>query len=238
MTLTLAERPAIWWCVAVSGSRAWRLKWNAPIYRDLDEQLRRLRPGDTFALRHGGARDGADRIAHDWFASRAALHAPVELEADFGDIRDLVGHGIAMTEEIVEARWSDPCTETPYRDVRGNLVPACQPNCRKPSKGGRGDGETYCRAKGQQRNVEVVAHPEYPVDLLLAYCVNDSSGTTRTVGYAKRYQVNHALRAYYPKSAAQASRTARDGRGPRWRGGDGAHAGGGLPDVELAGSQR
>lgn len=211
MTLAAVERAPAWWCVAVSGSTTWRLKWFEPLYRDLDNQLDKLSPGDTFVLRHGGANKGADRIAHEWFALRKAL-----------------SHGVTMIEEIVAADWTGPCVTTPYKDVRGNIVRACPQGHRRFRK----DGGEFCPAKGQHRNIEVPAHPNFPVDLLLAYCVDDSAGTSKTVGWAKKYKISYHLSAYYPRTSATPS-TARDGRGPLWAEGDSARAGSDLQPVEL-----
>lgn len=218
MTLTLAERTPIWWCVAVSGSTSWRLKWRIAIERELDEQIsRRCRSGDTFVLRHGGAREGVDRIAHEWFAARKGLYP-----------------GITMIEEIVAADWAT-CVTSSYQDVRGKVVSACRPDHRRPSRHSTASDGCICPSAGHRRNPDVVVHPDYPVDVLLAFCVNDSPGTTATVACAKRYEVNYQLCAFYPKPAS-ASPTVRNDRSPRWVAGDNAHPGGDLHDVELAGS--
>lgn len=180
-----AHRPPITRRIALSGSQTWPVKWRGAIWRDLDGQLARLAPGDTFYLRHGNARRGADYAAHLWFEDRKG--GP---------------HGVIMVEERVDADWMGSCVEEPYTDVRGQMVRACPPGHRKPVKG---SDKTKCPSAGHRRNPDVVAHPDYPVNLFLAYCLDDSSGTMGTVGHAKRYRVNYSLHAAYsprPEAAA------------------------------------
>jgi hypothetical protein len=207
--------------VAVSGSRTWRKKWSTRVWKDLDEQLERLRPGDTFTLRHGGAGYGADQIAHEWFVARVDG-----------------GHAIHMVEEVVAADWAN-CVQEPYRDVTGKLIKACptDPGHRRERKRGRGEGETYCPWRGQLRNPDVVVHPDHPVDCFLAYVVNDSAGTTRAIEYARRYQLNRVERYFYPGRKPKASPAERDDRGPGGGDGDGSHPGGGVHNVELPGTE-
>lgn len=192
-----AHRPPIIRRIALSGSQSWPVKWRGVIWGDLDKHLSRLAPGDTLVLRHGNARRGADYAAHLWFEDRKG--GP---------------HGVIMIEERVDADW-DHCVEEPYKDVRGQTVRACPPDHRKPVKG---TDRTRCPSAGHRRNPDVPAHPDYPVNLFLAYCLDDSSGTMGTVGYAKRWRVNYSLHAAYTPRAETATPERDD---PDSRGGEG-----------------
>lgn len=219
MTVTATERPPIVWRVALSGSQTWLLKpaWRAVPHKDLDEQLARCRPGDTFILRHGGARRGADRIAHEWFEDRTQG-----------------GHGVIMIEEQVPADW-DPCVEQDYIDIRGVRVKACPgPHHRRPSQHSTAPDGCICPRKGMLRNPDVVHHPQHPVNVALFYCVNNSPGTMATFDHARKHDINHTLRSVYRPRPEKAASTVPDARGEAGGDGDGAPAGRRLHDAELA----
>lgn len=197
-----AHRPPRRWRVAVSGSQTWPVKWRTRIWDDLDEQLARMAPGDTFILRHGNARRGADRAAHLWFMERHG--GP---------------HGVLMVEECVDADWDNCIVGQPYRDARGVSWKPCpeteggKPH-RRPSKHSNAPDGCICRWAGQRRNPDVVAHPDHPVDLLLAYCLDRSNGTLKTIECADRYAVNSRVAKIYSRSwrpaAPPAPRNDRD----------------------------
>jgi len=174
--------------IAVSGSQAWPAEWRPVIWRDLDDQLLKLRAGDIFYLRWGMAKpdgqNGADYAAELWLNERIGQAG-----------------GITILREPVPADW-DKCVTEPGLDVWGNKVDPCPEKVngrphRRPSQRSTAPDGCICPSAGHRRNPDIVAHPDHPVSLLLAYCVDDSPGTTATVGYARRSRVHHELKAFY-----------------------------------------
>ncbi|MEV8634374.1 hypothetical protein AB0395_22230 [Streptosporangium sp. NPDC051023] len=181
-TIRRPRRPGRIRRIAVSGSSTWPMRlpgWREIVTDALDDQLRRLTAGDTLIIRHGDASKGVDRIASQW------------VEAN---LKVAFLAGITLAEETVPADWE-------------HCAPTCRPEHRRVNaKGIRGAGKTFCPSAGHRRNPDIPTHPDYPVDLLLAFCLNNSPGTSKTVEYARRAEVNHrtwhAYRKPKPRAAA------------------------------------
>ncbi|GIH95293.1 hypothetical protein ACFFMN_23320 [Planobispora siamensis] len=151
--------------IATSGSTRWPTKpgWRETITDALDDQLARCQPGDTLIVRHGAADQGVDRIVAGWIADH---------------LEPAAQRTVRLVEETVPARWEE-------------CAPSCRPEHRRVNRGNRGKAPTYCPSAGHRRNPDIPAHPDYPVDLFLAWCLNDSSGTSKTIEHARKARIAH-----------------------------------------------
>ncbi|MFF4777468.1 hypothetical protein ACFY05_31895 [Microtetraspora fusca] len=115
----------------------------------------------------------------------------------------LVRHGAAKRgADHIAHQWVRHQKANPSRPdvtVLEDPVPAdwdtCAPTCKPDHRRTRDDGTTWCPSAGHRRNPEVVAG----VHLVLAFCWNDSSGTTKTIEHTRRNRINHRTwHAYGP----------------------------------------
>lgn len=158
-----------------------------------DAELAKMPPGGTLILRHGGASRGPDAICHQWITEMIAL-----MRTPGGSH---VEPKVTLAEEIVPADW-DNCVTEPFIDARGVTVKPCPPTVngrphRTLSPRSKAADGRICPSAGHRRNPDVVAHPEYPVHALHAWCINDSPGTEATIRAARRARVPVFARYYY-----------------------------------------
>lgn len=163
---------------AVTGSLGWR--WPSIVWQDLTMRWKRTKPGEVFVVRHGGADEGADMHAHGW-----VLHHKAHPDPGYGRVE----------EEQVLADW-ETCAPT-CKEFKADGKPHRRRNPGWPTNPRRGRLETYCPAAGHRRNPDVPAHPDHPVEMLLAFILDDSPGSSGTVEAAKRARVRRVVRVDY-----------------------------------------
>lgn len=146
--------------VMVTGSREWPKRWLGSVRADLDAQRARLHPDCTLVVIHGACRNGPDMVAHAW----------VGHHRNHGD-----PHLAKVDELVFPADGTGPC------------IDRCDHGPRRVGKG----GASYCPAAYQYRN-EAMADKaaELGCRVGLAYCLNDSNGTDRTIELMRSRRIN------------------------------------------------
>lgn len=193
MTTRLSRR------LAVAGSISWptTVAWEAEVTEPIWSYLTRMPEDSTLYLRHGDAAQGPDNIAHRWYV---ALTSGLVVNPR-PDVR--------VVEEPVPADWEN-CA--PWcKPLKANGEPHRRPNPGYPGSPRRGNLADYCPAAGHRRNPNVVGFhmvgdgktptytplPDVQVNVLYAFILNDSPGTTSTVQHAQRNRVPHRTWSAY-----------------------------------------